>query len=206
MSSWAAGGSLDLETLSAAPSYHGTLLSPSSAWDKRGLRAEGAAWNSGWLSQELQAGNWGRTLSGLYLRCWLDASWVSPVLTGFVSSDWSSDHSDQEKQPLRAGLSPPSPPWLLLSQSSSPSVLAWPGAEQLWHCLKLTLALDLFLSTVALFFCHRETEIQVVFFLPREGWVFSFLLLPTQTVQKEAGCPPKDASALPLLCPQPLWH
>lgn len=42
---------------------------------------------------------------------------------------------------------------------------------------------------------------------PGEGWFFPFLLLlPTQTVQEGAPCPPRDASAVPLPWPQPCWH
>lgn len=84
-------------------------------WGITALR--GAGWNLGWLSQELQAGDWGRVLSGLSWHCWLGGSWASLVLSGFVSPGWGSDHAAQEKQLPRAGLSPPCPPWLLLSQS-----------------------------------------------------------------------------------------
>lgn len=90
----------------------------------------------------------------------LPPSRLSLVLTGFVSSDWSSGHSDQEEQPLRAGLSPP------LSTVAAPVPVlckAWPGAEQLRHCLKLTLALrpptlalDFLLSTGPFFATERQ--------------------------------------------------
>lgn len=126
--------------LSAASSYHSTLLSPRSAWDKRGLCAEGmltGSWGGFPRSSRLGMGA-GPSLDRTCTVGWMPPSWLSLVLTGFVSSDWSSDHCDQEEQPLRAGLSPP-----LSSVAAPVPVLckAWPGVEQPWHRLKLTLAL-----------------------------------------------------------------
>lgn len=116
---------------------------------------------------------------------------VSLVLTRPISSGWSSNSPEQEEQ---AGPHAPSP-WPAASPhgcsfSSWSSINGWPWAKQLWWCLTLTLAswpptlaVDLFVSTVA-FLCSREAAIWIFFFpLSREGWVPFFLLLLVQAVQ-----------------------
>lgn len=64
MSSWAAGDSLDWEEPLTAPCHHSTLLPGVNVASV--LRDAG--WTLGWLSQELQAGIWGRSPSGLHLH------------------------------------------------------------------------------------------------------------------------------------------